>query len=161
MILLLLCSCGTSITADEFREKSKNCVEKDETILLELFNMHQDHTIEGISQVETENTIKYRYNGIDYFIGIENSKIDDTSTAKYERACEIFDHLIKTYSIKSINYYEDISEFEVWFDENLVDANYGIIYYTDGRELSEETDDKEYVEKIKNGFYYYIMFIGF
>lgn len=163
IFILFFCSCSCSTSSKEYRERSFELIENDEAMVLELFDMYENHTIGWVSQNKADNILSYNIDGTDYYVGVIIGKENDALTEKYERACEIYDHLMKTYSINNIRYYEDLSSFEVWYDEGYIDADYGIVYYTDGRELnlSEENDDEQYFEEIQDGFYYYVMFIGF
>ena len=120
IVVLMLGSCGSRWSTDRYRELSRQCVEKEEGLLLEIYER----------QLSNED-----FNGLASF-------------------------LEENYSIYKIRYSISSGKLEFWFNEKYINRNYAIIYFPPGTLPNDDVGDKEHTEEIKNGFYFYIEYLG-
>ena len=160
-IVFVLCSCRTAEDYEAFEELTTQCVEEDQSVMLELYDMYENNIITGISQTNDTNVggITIEYNDKQYHVFMPEET--NNSTQDCLRACEIVDHLINKYPITDINYYDNLGKMELWFDENFYGMNWAIIYYPPDIEPDEDVPGYDHTEEIKNGFYRYYCYPGF
>jgi hypothetical protein len=160
-------SCATDAIIHKYYEQkyselSTRCIEKDEDMILELFDMYQSGTIAWIGQGDNPQAdIVTECNQMKYSIGLPQDQKPTDETDKYQRACEIVDHLMSEYDIKEFTYYRDLDYLQIWFNGSTWDRDFGMTYYPPGIEHPKDIPDKERSEEIRDGFYYYLYFKGF
>ncbi len=101
------------------------------------------------------------YNNKQYlFVFSDDTEIDVSSQA-YMQACEIVDNLNNGYTVDGIFHNMYNNYIIIYFEEAYLNVDWGIAYYTPDATQPEDIYQKEQYEEIKDGFYTYLMHIGF
>ena len=164
-LISILSGCYLSGDYPAFRKLTTQFIDKDEGMLLELYNICVNNDIRDISLLDSNDDISkgivIKYNDKEYYIFISDDEKINPSNKECQRACEIVDYLMGKYPIHFINYYSSIREMEIWFSENFIDADWGITYYPPDVTPPKDIVDREHSEAIKDGFYTYLWLKGF
>ena len=144
-IVFVLCGCKTAEDYEAFEELTAQCVEEDQSVMLELYDICQDQSLTLV------------YSHTDKISQQQADILPDEPS----RGSEIADYLMSKYPITDIYYYDNLEMMELWFDENFYGMNWAIIYYPPGIEPPEDVPGYDHTEEIKDGFYRYYCYPGF
>ena len=162
--MLILSGCAAEKNYASFRELTCNCIEKDERLLIELYEIYNNNSIEKISLVENYSETKvgtfYDYNDKKYYVVTFEGKGICPLSKDYQRAFDILDYLLSEYSIIFVDYYFSPGNMQFYYDDGYINVDWSIIYYPPGVVPEDALEEYERYEEIKDGFYTYTFFPG-
>lgn len=161
-MITILTGCHSTKDIDEFKEEARSCVQQDESLFVELYNLCEKNGIFSIDRLEGKNKPDTgeicEFNNSKYNIEIYDEEIE--SDIGYNQIIESFDYLSNQYSITHLRYDKFRNYLQVQFEENYLFVDFNIQYYPPNSEPEDAVEEYESYEFIKEGFYIYLWYPG-
>ena len=162
LVITIITGCHSTKDINEFKEEARSCVQQDESIFVELYDLCEAndnfyiYRLEGKDKPETGEICEF--NNSKYNIEIYDEEIE--SDIDYNQIIESFDYLSNKYSITHLRYDKYRNYLESQFDENYLFVDFNIQYYPPDSEPEDAVEEYESYEFIKEGFYIYLWYPG-